>query len=633
VGQSDRQSDYELMLRPWIWLADQRSDFRIFQRKTVVQIIEDVFGKYMYSYDVRLSGSYPVLDYQVQYGETDFYFIQRLMAEHGIYWFFEHSNNFHRLVLVDQLGAHKPVESVAYQSLWYYPPGHKIDREYIDAFDMGGSLQSGRWTTNDYDFKKPGARLIKQNDLPQETAHNALERYEWPGDFTDPEHGEQFARLRMEEVRAHGERASGSGNVRDVVCGTTFRLNGYPHQVANQDYLVISAWFSATEVGASSGFGHYAINSSFVVQPAKTVFRPSRMRFPKPRTSGPQTAIVTGPPGQEIWTDQYGRIKLGFHWDRSGPKDQNSSCWILVSYPWAGNNYGGISIPRVGSEVIVDFESGDPDRPIVTGRVYNAMNMPPWKLPDNATQSGMLSRSLKGGYETANAIRFEDKKGAEEVWIQAEKDLRTEVENNESHSVQADRSKSVGGNETTSVKGTRTETVTGDESITLQANRTRTVTKNDTTSIDGNRTITVTGDETATVKSNRTDKVQGSETLTVNTDRKSTVFGTEVETVHLAKTSHLLADHTVEVTGHQAVSVGSGQRVLVTGEIHIQASAKISLVCGNSSIVMDSAGNIQITGKHITSSGAESHAIQGGTVTSSANKENTVEGPVLKLNP
>ncbi|TFE45173.1 type VI secretion system tip protein VgrG [Paraburkholderia dipogonis] len=506
ANQTDQHSNYNLVLKPWIWLADQRSDFRIFQRKTVVEIIENVFDKYMYSYDLRLSGSYPVLDYQVQYGETDFYFIQRLMAEHGIYWFFEHSNTFHRMVLVDQLGAHKPVESVAYQNLWYYPPGHKIDQEYIHAFDTGGALQSGRWTTNDFDFKKPAARLTVQNELPQETAHNNFERYEWPGDYTDPGHGEQLARLRMEEVRAQGERASGSGNLRDVVCGTTFHLNGYPHDAANQEYLVIGASFLATESGETSGTGEYSFSTSFTVQPATTVFRPSSKQYPKPRTSGPQTAIVTGPPGQEIWTDQYGRVKLSFHWDRSGVKDQNSSCWIRVSYPWAGSNFGGVNIPRVGQEVIVDFVNGDPDRPLVTGRVFNAFSMPPWDLPGNATQSGIISRSMKGGKSNYSGIRFEDKQGAEEFMIQAEKDMNTTVKNNETHVVGTDRTKIVNGQEVTTVQGDRTQTVNGQHMETIKHDISQ-------TSTDGNVSVT---------------SEKGTVTISAKTQIKLVVQGTTV---------------------------------------------------------------------------------------------------------
>ncbi|RKP52329.1 type VI secretion system Vgr family protein, partial [Trinickia fusca] len=433
-GPLNRQCRYRLTLQPWIYLADQRSDYRIFQNRTVEEIIDEVLNAYSYSYDKRLSGGYPKRVYQVQYGETDFAFIQRLMQEHGIYWFFEHSNKVHRMVLVDHLGAHKPVDSMAYHTLWYYPPGHKIDIEYIDRFKTEERIQPGRWTTSDFDFEKPKADLGVENALPQDTAHNGLERYEWPGDYTEREHGEQFAQVRMEEVRAQGERSSGSGNVRNVVCGTTFALEGYPLAAANREYLVLGASFAATEASGATGPEAYRISASFVVQPATTVFRPARTAS-KPRTRGPQTAIVTGPPGQPIWTDQYGRIKVKFHWDRSPIRDQNSSCWVRVSYPWSGNNYGGVSIPRVGSEVIVDFENGDPDRPIVTGQVYNALHMPPWPLPDNATQSGMLTRTPTGSGENANMLRFEDKAGSEQVKLHAERNYDVSVEQDSSIAV------------------------------------------------------------------------------------------------------------------------------------------------------------------------------------------------------
>lgn len=426
-GQLNRQCRYRLAMQPWIYLADQRSDYRIFQNRTVEEIVDEVLNAYSYSYDKRLSGRYPKLAYQVQYGETDFAFIQRLMQEHGIYWFFEHSNQVHRMVLVDQLGAHKPVDSAAYRRLRYYPPGHKIDREYVDTFNTAERIQSGRWTTNDFDFEKPNARLGVESALPRDTAHNGFERYEWPGDYTDPALGEQFARVRMEEVRAQGERAAGGGNVRDVVCGTTFALEGHPHASANREYLVLGASFDATETSGSAGPGEFRIGTSFVVQPATTVFRPPRT-VPRPRTRGPQTAVVTGPQGQDIWTDQYGRVKLKFHWDRSPVRDQNSSCWVRVSYAWAGNSYGGISIPRIGSEVIVDFENGDPDRPIVTGQVYNALHMPPWTLPDHATQSGMLTRTPAAGGEHANMLRFDDKPGEEQVKLHAQRNFDVSVE-------------------------------------------------------------------------------------------------------------------------------------------------------------------------------------------------------------
>lgn len=463
VSQLNRQYLYRLKMQPWIVLAERRTDYRIFQNKTVVEIIDEVLkSNYLYSYVKRLGGRYSNLVYQVQYGESDFAFIQRLMAEHGIYWFFEHSRGFHRMVLVDNLGAHKPVESLAYQTLWYYPPGHKIDREYIEEFQTTDCIQSGVWTTDDFDFTQPGADLAVKNALPQKTAHNRLSVYEWPGDYTDAKDGAQFARVRMEEIRARGERATGRGHLRNVVCGTTFTLAGYPQEAANREYLVIGAKLLAEETGEQTGAGQYRIDTTFELQPATTMFRAPRT-VAKPRTTGPQTAIVTGPPGQEIWTDRYGRVKLKFHWDHSPVNDQNSSCWVRVSYPWAGSNFGGVNIPRVGQEVIVDFENGDPDRPIVTGRVFNAASMPPWELPGNATQSGMLSRSMKGHYGTANAIRFEDKEGAEELWLQAERDMRTEVEHDALHTVGNDRVRTVARNELVTIGGTRQRRVKADD--------------------------------------------------------------------------------------------------------------------------------------------------------------------------
>ncbi|WOD15823.1 type VI secretion system Vgr family protein [Paraburkholderia kirstenboschensis] len=500
VEQLNRQYRYRLILKPWIVLAERRTDYRIFQNRSVIEIIDEVLkSNYMYSYVKRLGGTYPKLVYQVQYGESDFSFIQRLMEEHGIYWFYEHSKGVHRMVLVDNLGAHKRVVSEAYHTLPYYPPGRKIDTEYVSHFDTTESIQSGIWTTDDFDFTKPRADLAVQNALPQKTAHNQFTVYEWPGDYTDAEQGEQLARVRMQEIRSRGERAEGRGNLRNVVCGTTFTLAGHPQDAANREYLVIRSSLDAEEIGDASGRGEYRVSTTFEVQPATTMFRPPRT-VTKPRTTGPQTAIVTGYEGSEIWTDQYGRVKLKFHWDRSAINDQNSSCWVRVSYPWAGSNFGGINIPRVGTEVIVDFENGDPDRPIVTGRVYNAMSMPPWKLPDHATQSGTLSRSTKGGgYHTANAIRFEDKKGAEELWIHAEKNLRTEVENDEVHAVEHDQ--------TVTVSHDRVKHVGNDEQVEIGHDRAHRITQDDSLAVGRNLRLTVAKDYTGNVGNSRTEKI------------------------------------------------------------------------------------------------------------------------------
>lgn len=397
LGKTARDSAYEIRIRPWIELARERTDYRIFQRQSVVEIIDSMLKEqYMYSYVKRLSNVYPALDYQVQYGESDLAFIQRLMQEHGIYWFFEHSDGFHRMVLVDGVNTHRPSHSEAYRTLIYHTRDSKIDEECVEEFELTQSLRPGAWTTDDYDFKKPKAIITARNELPQNTAHNELELYEWPGDYVDPSHGEDFARVRMQQLHAEGEIGRGKGNLRNVACGTVFDLKRYPVERANQKYLVMVATFHGEELGDTTDAG--ALDQDRVRR--ATCQRSVQAESNHSEATHDRAANRSGhgAPGSEIWTNEYGQVKLKFFWDRSPVRDQNSSCWVRVSYPWTGPNYGSIQIPRVGTEVIVDFENGDPDRPIVIGRVYNAVSMPPWSLPGNATQSGTLTCSSKGAH-------------------------------------------------------------------------------------------------------------------------------------------------------------------------------------------------------------------------------------------
>jgi type VI secretion system secreted protein VgrG len=591
IGQTARQGNYEIKIRPWIELTRNRIDYRIFQRQTVVDIIDNVLkDRYVYSYDKRLSNVYPELEYQVQYGESDFTFIQRLMQENGIYWFFEHSKGFHRLVLVDQISTHKFAESEAYRKLMYKAPDGRMDEECISEFEFTQSLRPGVWSTNDYDFKKPKANIAAVNELPQKTAHNQLEQYEWPGDYVDPAQGAAFARVRMQQLRAGGELGHGSGNIRNIACGTVFELTNYPSGNANQKYLVLGATFFGEELGDSTATGEYSIRTSFDVQPANVMYRPRRT-IGKPRTTGPQTAVVTGAPGSEIWTNEYGQVKLKFFWDRSPVKDQDSSCWVRVSYPWVGTNYGSINIPRVGTEVIVDFENGDPDRPIVIGRVYNAASMPPWTLPANATQSGTLTRSTKeGAYENANAIRFEDQKGAEELWMHAEKDQRIEVEHDESHWVGNDRTKTIDGNETVTVKKNRTESVSMNETITVGMNRTEAVGMNETIVVGMNRMVTTAVSQEVTVGMNGT--------YTVGMMREDSV-GVNYE---------LSVGQNLTISSGKVITVNSG------GTAAYSAKDKLTLQCGQAAISLESNGNVVISGKIVNVQGSQQVGINGGIV-------------------
>ena len=471
IRQGDRRGYYRVVVMPWIQLADGHTDYRIFQKKTVVDILDEVLSEYPFSVEKRLTEIYPMLDFQTQYGETDLAFMQRLMQEFGIYWFYVHENGFHRLILADGMNAHQETQSSAYHTLNYLPPERRTDTEHVSEIDVVQTWQSGSYTTNDWDFKQPTANLSVNVQKPQPTALNTVERYEWPGDYTGIAQGNTFANVRMQQISGRGQRIFGRGILRDVECGTRFTLAGCPQQEANQGYLCIAAMLEVSETGDTSGTAsnQYSFVVDFEAMPDSAVFRPERT-IPKPRTTGPQPAIVTGVAGSEIYTDNYARVKVRFLWDRSGTSDENSSPWLRVMYQWAGQNYGTIHVPRVGTEVVVDFVNGDPDRPVVLGQMYNAQNMPPWPLPGNATQSGVLTRSSKGGgYSNANAIRFEDKKGSEQLWLHAEKDMLEEAEhdlthhvgNNEVSTIGANRSETVSDNETLVVGGNRSETIKG----------------------------------------------------------------------------------------------------------------------------------------------------------------------------
>jgi type VI secretion system secreted protein VgrG len=410
------------------------------------------------------------------------------------------------------------------------------------------------------------------------------------------------ALIRIEQLSAERQVALGQGNARNLAPGYLFDLEKYPRADQNQQYLIESAQYQFEENvyradgGGGSGISLRAgIDSptryrlSIAAVPSTVAYR-SQQSTPKPHTNGPQTAVVVGPPSEEIWTDQYGRVKVQFHWDRYGQMDQNSSCWIRVSQAWAGANYGTMHIPRIGQEVIVDFLNGDPDYPIITGRVYNAMLMPPWDLPANKTQSGIKTRSSKNGTPgsgekktpgTTNIIRFEDMAGKEQLWFHAQKDQLTEVENDEdkwvgndrrktidhdetSH-IKHDRTETVDNNETITIHGNRTETVDKDETITIHQNRTETVDLNETITIHGNRPETVDKDETITIHGNRTETVDLNETITIHGNRTETVDQNEQVTISQNQLHTVVIDRTREVGANESIAIGENQTQSIVG--------------------------------------------------------------------
>lgn len=470
AGHQGRSVVYELRLEPWLKILTHTSDYKAFQNKNVVEILDEVLDEYPWPVEKRLVENYPTRAWQVQYGKTDFDFVQRLMQEWGIYWWFEHSENSHTLVLADAINVHKACADSPL--VCYYQKGLKLDKEFIHTITANESLRSGQWVLNDFDFMKPRSLLKSTVANPRETGLAEYEHYEWPGDYFTKSEGEMLTRIRMEEQRSPGSRVQGSGNIRTLMTGFTFSLENYPTAEVNREYLLVQTTLFIQDNAQHSGQEqHFSYSTSFELHPTSEVYRPQRT-LSKPHTKGPQSAIVTGPAGQEIWTDKYGRVKVQFGWDRYGKNDENSSCWVRVSYPWAGKGFGGIQIPRIGQEVLVDFKNGDPDLPIIVGRTYNQDTMPPWGLPGAATQSGFYSHTIGGGPTNANALRFEDKPGGEEVWLHAEKDQRIEVNNNESHWVGNNRLKVIDKTETAIIGEERSLTVQMDDTSLAGQNKT-----------------------------------------------------------------------------------------------------------------------------------------------------------------
>ncbi|ARP87817.1 type VI secretion system Vgr family protein [Bordetella genomosp. 9] len=484
---------YRATLRPWLWYLTQTSDNKIFQNKSVPDVIREVLKDYRYPVEFKLVDRYRNWEYCVQYQETDFAFISRLMEHEGIYYWFRHEKGRHILVLTDDITQHEPVPGYA-RIVYYGPDRNTVPREdYIYEWEVAEQITPGAFATTDYHPLTPAASLEARRDNPGPHDNGDLEMFEWQGGYTSPEDAERYTRVRLEALQCQREQGRGSCNARGVATGHLFTLANHPRQAENREYLVVSTYYRARESGYTSGTGEPAtFDVDFVVLPSSVQFRAPRVT-PIPRTHGPQTATVVGKQGEEIWTDKMGRVKVQFHWDRYGQKDENSSCWVRVSSPWAGGGFGGIQLPRVNDEVVVDFIGGQPDRPIIIGRVYNANNLPPWDLPDNATQSGFLSRSKNGTPATANALMFEDRPGAERIWLHAERNMHTEVECDEFHNTDGHRTTVIGGNDVKRVLCNRDIQVTGTDKLT----------------VGDTRTVEITGHEDYTVKSSRTVHVEG----------------------------------------------------------------------------------------------------------------------------
>lgn len=456
VGQQFRQ--YRLEVVPWLWFLTRTSDCRIFQNKSAPDIVKEIFTELGFdAFETSgLSGTYAQREYCVQYRETDFAFVSRLLEEEGIFYFFTHENGKHSLILADRPTVFRvcPESRIKYS-------GSDILEHHISRWEHQYQFQPGAWAHGEYNFETPRLDLTTQTrTVVKLPGVEHFELYDYPGAYQKKPDGETLSKVRIEEQETTYDTVSAASNCRTLYAGGKFTLSRHecPSE-ANKSYAIIALDHDAaapTYLAGGAGQSYY--RNSFTCVPASAPFRPARTT-PRPLVSGAQTAMVVGPAGEEIHTDKYGRVKVQFHWDRRGKYDEKSSCWIRVSQAWAGRQWGGQIVPRVGMEVIVDFLEGNPDRPLVTGCVNNADTMPPYPLPAERTKSAFKTRSSPGG-DGFNELRFEDKKGKEQVFVHAERDLDVRVK--------ASRREWVGANRHLIVKKNRLDQVDGDTHLTVK---------------------------------------------------------------------------------------------------------------------------------------------------------------------
>jgi type VI secretion system secreted protein VgrG len=649
AGRDSNFAIYQATIVPWLWFLDQTTDCRIFQTKTAPDIIKQIFQEYGYhDFALRLYGDFVKRDYCVQYRESDFNFVSRLMEEEGIFYFFEHEKSKHTLILGNDPAAHKECPNQP-TARYEGTAGGWQDDDVVLQWLQEQEFRPAIYTATDYNFETPSTSLLSTVN-----GKGKWEVYDFPGEYTKKADGDKLVKVRLQEQQMPQSVARGTSDCRAFGVGYKFKLTDHYRDDLNQDYVLTAVRHSGRHnLGYTSGSTETSdpvYENSFECVPATTPIRPQR-RTPVPVVQGCQTAVVVGPGGEEIFTDQYGRVKVQFHWDREGKKNENSSCWVRVSYPWAGKAWGGIQIPRIGQEVIIDFIEGDPDRPIITGRTYNAGQMPPWDLPGKKTISGYKSNSTKGG-GGYNELSFDDTKGTELIQVHGQYDMDTKIEHDERRHVVNNRTKNVDVDETSTIGNNRTEKVGKNEQITIGVNRTESVGANEKISIGSNRTETVGANESITVALTRTRNVGvnemvnvggaqeitigGLQALTVGLTRAKTVGVSESVNIGTTQTINVGAAQTVSIGASQTTTISAGQTISVGADLAetiaknhsentsenrtasigkndelkvgkvlaIEAGDEIAIKTGSASILMKKDGTITIEGKDITIKGS-----------------------------
>jgi len=617
-------------VRPWLWLLTRTKNSRIFQEMSAYDIIKDVLGDHGFTSDIteKVQGSYPTRTYCVQYRESDFDFISRLMEEEGMYYYFQQAGDKEKLVICDDVSAHAPIPDNAEIEFHFAEPEYRRRKDHIFEWTEATHLTSGKVTLDDYHFETPKSELKTTKAIPKgQHSSKDFELYDYPGHYLVTNDGDARARVRMQAEAVRHQRSQGIGNVRGLRVGSTFKLKGHDRvgKVAPNDFLIVDALHllqiesdyedqetrtSPFRSGAKTNADAFhpenrdTYRCEFAVIPKKEPFR-APLTTHWPEIPGLQTAVVTGPSGEEIHTDEYGRIKVQFHWDRDGKKDDKTSCWVRCVMPWTGKSWGMIHIPRIGQEVVIQFEEGDPDRPICTGMLYNADTMPPYGLPANKTQSGIVTRSSKGGSAgTFNELIFEDKKDAEFVRMQSEKDYKQTIKNNAEITIGLEKKDK--GDLTQTIHRNKTETLkTGDHTFRVeQGNQTVFIKTDHDETIEGKATQTITGNNTQTVK-------QGDYSQSIK-------MGKVTRTVDMGNETHTL-------------KLGNYKLKTSVGSTTIEALQKIELKCGMSKITM-TPSQITIESLMVDVKATTMMNVKGLMTTVSADAIMTVKGGLTMIN-
>jgi type VI secretion system secreted protein VgrG len=591
-GKDEDLTTYEAEVVPWLWFLSLNQDCRIFQEMNVLEIAEAIFGKYGNAdYEVRCVETPPQRDYCVQYRESDLDFVSRLLEEEGIFYFFEHSEEGHKLIIADDSSA---IQECQGQEVFRIAATAtaRTDEDVIESLEREHQVFTSTVTLTDYDPLQPSL------DLASSASEESYEElYDFPGLFDRLTDGERYALIRLQERTASQQLVRGTGKCRSFRTGFKFELTEHYRADTNQAYFLLSVWESGYNGGYRTREGEAEYSNSFECVPATIDYRPPR-KTPKPVIHGSQTAFVVGPSGEEIYTDEHGRVKVQFHWDREGSRDENSSCWIRVSQPWAGKGWGAVTVPRIGQEVIVDFLEGDPDRPIITGRVYNAEAMPPYGLPGHMTMSTIKSNSTPGG-SGFNEIRLEDKKGEEQIFVHGEKNLDVRIK--------ADAFEWIGNDRHLVVKKDQIEHV------------------------ENNRSEVVDADHMEKIGKDRHLKVEGKEAKAVDGSLSLTVKGAVIEVfkaTHSEQTTedyYLKADNVViEAMTNVTLKVGGSSIAIEAGGIGIKTSGQIKIESG-ATMDVKASGPLKIESQATADVKSPATTVKGDGVV-------TIQGGVVKIN-